>query len=417
MNNKELKKKECLFEIADDYTNGMDIYNHNGSFWLINTKELKWMIEFTKDKTLWYNYNIFKSLFKAMSLDVMKNQVYITEWFESRFLKPEVVEDTIQNGVRHTNTLLRNHSFSVEDTIQNGVRHTDHPFEKKLHSVEDAIQNGVKINGIYVGGKRQKENVDVVIDYGVKETYDDCSNNIARVEGIVRIGGVIKNGIKEVQPLPAQDGVKQTELSKRDFFPEDILQNGVKRTVPESIADSFAIKDTIQNGIKRTQSNDWIALEFVTDAIQYGVKDTIPTLRRTLLGVDDIIQNGVKHIFNRTRPDNFDVEDAIQNGVKHTEEGLFITISDIKDVTQNGVKHTEYGDWIDGDKRIRDIAQNGVKVLQPLPAQDGNMDWGNYYHGKEDRTKPFNEYLNDAIRFGDQVLFPHNFNKLKNLQQ
>jgi hypothetical protein len=231
----------------------------------------------------------------------------------------------------------------------------------------------VKINGIYVGGKRQKENVDVVINYGVKETYDDCSNNIARVEGIVRIGGVIKNGIKEVQPLPAQDGVKQTELSKRDFFPEDILQNGVKRTVPESIADSFAIKDTIQNG--------------------------------------------VKHIFNRTRPDNFDVEDAIQNGVKHTEEGLFITISDIKDVTQNGVKHTEYGDWIDGDKRIRDIAQNGVKVLQPLPAQDGNMDWGNYYHGKEDRTKPFNEYLNDAIRFGDQVLFPHNFNKLKNLQQ
>jgi hypothetical protein len=102
MNNKELKKKECLFEIVDDMVNGMDIYNHNGSFWLINTKELKWMIEFTKDKTLWYNYNIFKSLFKAMSLNVMENQVYITEWFESRFLKPEVVEDTIQNGVKHT---------------------------------------------------------------------------------------------------------------------------------------------------------------------------------------------------------------------------------------------------------------------------------------------------------------------------
>jgi hypothetical protein len=41
-----------------------------------------------------------------------------------------------------------------------------------------------------------------------------------------------------------------------------------------------------------------------------------------------------------------------------------------------------------------------VKQVEPLPAQDGNRDWGNYYHGKEDRTKPFNEYLDEAIRFG-----------------
>ena len=439
MNNKELKKKECLFEIADDHTNGMDIYNHNGSFWLINTKELKWMVEFTKDKTLWYNYHVFKSLFKAMSLDVMKNQEYITEWFESRFLKPEVVEDTIQNGVKHTYLLPLHVNLSVEDTIQNGVKHTGylplhrvHPVEDTIQngvkhtlftmnpgvslvedtiqngvkrtlpesipdsfgindtiqngvrqtrrfsidspfSVKDTIQNGVKINGIYVGGKRQKENVEVVIDYGVKETYDDCSYNIARVEGIVRIGGVIKNGIKEVQRLPDQDGVKQTELSKRDFFPEDILQNGVKHIFNRTRPDNFDVEDTIQNGVKHTKS---------------------------MCGKRDLRVNS-----------------TIENGVKHTEEGLFITISDIKDVTQNGVKHTEYGDWLDGDERIGDIAQNGVKVLQPLPDQDGNMDWGNYYHGKEDRTKPFNEYLNDAIRFGDQVLFPHNFNKLKNLQQ
>jgi hypothetical protein len=49
---------------------------------------------------------------------------------------------------------------------------------------------------------------------------------------------------------------------------------------------------------------------------------------------------------------------------------------------------------------IDDVIINGVKETQPLPAQDGNMDWGNYYHGKEDRTKPFNEYLDEAIRFG-----------------
>ena len=60
MDYKEIKRKEVLFEIIDDVTNGMDIYNHNGSLWIINTKELKWVVEFTNDKTLWYNYNLFK---------------------------------------------------------------------------------------------------------------------------------------------------------------------------------------------------------------------------------------------------------------------------------------------------------------------------------------------------------------------
>ena len=38
--------------------------------------------------------------------------------------------------------------------------------------------------------------VDEVVKDGVKETYDDCSNNIARVEGIIRVGKKIdKDGI------------------------------------------------------------------------------------------------------------------------------------------------------------------------------------------------------------------------------
>jgi hypothetical protein len=55
---------------------------------------------------------------------------------------------------------------------------------------EDIIQDGVKINGTYVGGKRQKENVEVVIDYGVKQTYEDVYHHKGR------IGGMIRNGKK-----------------------------------------------------------------------------------------------------------------------------------------------------------------------------------------------------------------------------
>jgi len=32
------------------------------------------------------------------------------------------------------------------------------------------------------------------------------------------------------------------------------------------------------------------------------------------------------------------------------------------------------------------------------------MDWGNYYNGKEDRTKTFNSYLNDTITYGKKII-------------
>jgi hypothetical protein len=55
------------------------------------------------------------------------------------------------------------------------------------------------------------------------------------------------------------------------------------------------------------------------------------------------------------------------------------------------------------EKRISDVTDvidNGVKEIQPLPAQDGNRDWGNYYHRQKDRTKPHTEYVNDAMSSG-----------------
>ena len=298
MDYKEIKRKEVLFEIIDDVTNGMDIYNHNGSLWIINTKELKWVVEFTNDKTLWYNYNLFKNLFKAISLDVSENQKYITEWFESRFLKPEVVEDTIQNGVKHTTYCFETSNRRVGDTIQNGVKHTFVVKYRLPCSVEDTIQNGVR----HTVGVKQG------LKLGVEDTI--------------------------------QEGVKET---KRALLPRNIKAINV-----------------IKNGVKHTEDGDWLdGDERIGDIIQEGVKETIPTLRRTLLGVDDIIRNGVKE-------------------------------------TREDVYHHK--------GRIGGVIRNGVKEVQPLPAQDGNMDWGNYYFGKQDRTKPFNDYLNDAITYGKKII-------------
>jgi len=193
MDYKEIKRKEVLFEIIDDVTNGMDIYNHNGSLWIINTKELKWVVEFTNDKTLWYNYNLFKNLFKAISLDVSENQKYITEWFESKFLnvytvkttvdpffdQDQYVEETIQNGVKDTRTNKEIWPKSVEDTIKNGVKRTVPESIADSFAIADTIQNGVKHTDCYDG--RRSKKVDDTIQNGVKWTNMDYYTSSTKI--------------------------------------------------------------------------------------------------------------------------------------------------------------------------------------------------------------------------------------------
>ena len=106
--------KKILFKLINREVKGADLYKHEDSIWLIFTDNNKWVIELNKEGSLWYNYYFFKKLFKYMSLDVVENQHYITEW----------VEDTIKNGVRSTSLIQGTLINHVEDTIKNGVRST-----------------------------------------------------------------------------------------------------------------------------------------------------------------------------------------------------------------------------------------------------------------------------------------------------
>lgn len=218
------KLEKIIFKLFDDASQGVDKYNHNGSLWVIFTNEMRWVVEFTKNQTLWYNYNFFKGEMDLIGLDCVEDKVLIQKWFESRFLdmskvedafdpffdQDQYAEDIIQNGVKDTVYPLNSSRTCVEDTIQNGVKHTGINFTRAMSFLEDTIENGVKqtelskrdffpkdiiqdgvkINGTYVGGKRQKENVEVVIDYGVKQTYEDVYHHKGR------IGGMIRNGKK-----------------------------------------------------------------------------------------------------------------------------------------------------------------------------------------------------------------------------
>jgi hypothetical protein len=55
-----------------------------------------------------------------------------------------LVEDTIQNGVKHTMAIEFSKDWSVEDTLQNGIKET---YGEEYHhrgTIDGVIKNGIK---------------------------------------------------------------------------------------------------------------------------------------------------------------------------------------------------------------------------------------------------------------------------------
>ena len=147
--------------------------------------------------------------------------------------------------------------------------------------------------------------------------------------------------------------------------------------------------------------NEHYITKWVEDNI-IGVRDISPMTQYTDWQVEEIIQNGVKETNHVDIMGFFNnkMDDALENGVKSTSwisverEGLVNT------TINNGVKEI-YNYKGFRPRNIGDIIENGVKETQPLPDQSGELiGYGNYYNLKEDRTKPFIDYLEETINFG-----------------
>jgi hypothetical protein len=170
-----------IFRFFNNKTKNAEFYKNHGSVWLIFTKEKRWVFELTKEGTLWYNYYLFNDVFKYFSLGVVENQQYITEW----------VENIIQNGVIKTKHQLNLSDLTVEDTIQNGIKHTEY--------------------GDWLDGD---ERLDDMIENGVKETQQEEHHRLREVVQTV------KNGIKETR---LEQNITEGEI-------DDIIQNGINET-------------------------------------------------------------------------------------------------------------------------------------------------------------------------------------------
>ena len=369
-----------------------------------------------------------------------------------------VVNDTIQNGVKHTQLAILSPKSVVEDTIQNGVKHTIDTTHHKNKYVEDAIINGVK--------ETKSPGADGDLLSALDFMSDNNTNSVTRL-----IDDVIDNGVKYTGGIgnpnwmgnkvekAIENGVKDTKLgapNNRDYFIEDTIENGVKLTNGSlQIDGSCVIEDVIENGVKETCCHDMKLTKSVEKIIQKGIKNTYSDILpkeydwSNQFDVQEVIDNGVKHTEYGDWEDGDErLDDIIQNGIKETlddlhhrqrevvqtiKEGIKETIGEdyhhknrIDGVIKNGVKETlssiypiervvervvEVGvletksmdEWVNTYHIVNEVMNNGIKEVQPLPAQDGNRDWGNYYHGKEDITKPHTEYVNDVLDKGKKI--------------
>jgi hypothetical protein len=132
-----------------------------------------------------------------------------------------LVEDTIENGVRHTIADATVLTEAVEDTIQNGVRQTNKRLQKPFRSIKDAIQNGVK------------------------ETRFQKSSNLYRIEDTRTLWG--KSGDEGVVEYIIQNGICDVKHSYD--FEEIVVKDIIEDSYPHKHRVEGVIKNTVKDGI------------------------------------------------------------------------------------------------------------------------------------------------------------------------
>lgn len=288
--NKQEKLKEILFSEFDKLIEGSDIYDHRGSKWIIFTNEKRWVVEFTKEKTLWFNYYRFNEVMVLFAMDCDEDRNYIKEWYERRFIFNHKVKNGV-TGVFKAYFERRN----LDDTIQNGVKDIIDGLYRPVH---DTIQNGVKVTK----SAEYNEDAEDTIQNGVRSIFYTRQRNLSGVENTIQNGVIESLSFLDDCHLTVEDTIQNGAIytifpaGNRSVRVEDTIQNGVRSTAPVMDKAWSQVDNTIQNGVKITKGVNFISDDCFDDIIQNGV-NVISWVHPTAIHsnqVDDIIQNGVK---------------------------------------------------------------------------------------------------------------------------
>ena len=184
---------------------------------------------------------------------------------------PCVVEDTIQNGVKHTIVCGRLRPKRVEDTIQNGVIHTIRSGFNDGFRVEDTIQNGVKYT-------KNTQNLNL------QQVEDAIQNGVKRVLTPIRpmeffVKDIIQNGIKCVN-----------DTDNLDPKINECMKDSVKDTSPLRGRFSYTIQDEIQNGVKSSPEPNQ---NLIQEVIKNDVQDVKHSYDFEKIVVDDVISDSI----------------------------------------------------------------------------------------------------------------------------
>ena len=315
--------EKIIHKLINEFTEGVDTYTHNNSTWLIFTETKQWVIELTDNKTLWYNYNFFKSVFAYASLDCVQNQHLITKWVEDNVMNKvsnirfrdardnkHQFEDTLENGVKETRLEINITEGEVDDIIQDGVKETDYKSLLKRGSIEDTLENGVKET-------KQKKNALLILDTSGRELILESH-------------------------LVVRDGVKET--SHRQFLK------------------TYDVKDTIQDG---TEHDRWIldgCDDPIDEVLDNGVKITTPLQSREYTGdIDEVLGNGIKSSIPRQYVGENIIDKIIDKGVIETHREICEYKHTVEHIIQTGVKETIECDWNIPKYVINEVISEGVK--------------------------------------------------------
>lgn len=413
--------EKIINKLINEFTQGVDTYTHNGSTWLIFTETKQWVVELTKDKTLWYNYNFFKGIFSYTSMDVVDNQQYITKWVEDNIINKELTyatlfrdardrkqqfEDTLENGVRHTDWGPEMNSLFVDDALENGVKKTKGAKMKTDWSVEDTIQNGVKETRLEMNITEGE--VDDIIQDGVKETIE-CDWNIPKYV----INEVVNDGVKYTFPNSEmgtsndvedtlKNGVKQTyslgslEVTEKEI--NNTLENGVRDTQYSGYENKSWIEGVIKEGVKETKSAIGKYFEEVQDVLDNSVRNSHPLIYRTKDMIDKVIDKGIKETHREICEYKETIGYIIQTGVKETHDDVYHHKGRIDGVINNGVKETkEMLDWVCTDRMLSNILENGIKETKTPGNGDivSTVEWM-----KENNSTSYLKMIDDVIDNG-----------------
>jgi hypothetical protein len=109
---------------------------------------------------------------KSMVVDIIENGVKSS--IPRQYVGEDIIDKVIDKGVIETHDDIYHHRGRVDGVIKNGIKETEpqDDWVNTVRIVTEVIDEGEKINGTFVGGTRQKKNVESVIGYGTKNPTD-----------------------------------------------------------------------------------------------------------------------------------------------------------------------------------------------------------------------------------------------------